>query len=153
MRAPILALLATTLLAGCASPGPTQAPTVESEPTRGSGYLAQGDPTVMDDPALAEQRTTMQLYADARLAKQQLESRVQELETKLASADKRAQKAEQGLTEQTRKNQELHDLYQGTLDSCKEHMDQLLKSRIASLRLQQKIVRMEIAETAGGSKE
>ncbi|MAG56843.1 MAG: hypothetical protein CMJ83_11170 [Planctomycetes bacterium] len=148
MKVATILIAGVTLLAACSH---TETTRNQNDPSaRGTGYLEDG-PTVKIDSAPSG-RTTLQeldqLSREATLLKQKL----RDAEQARQEADARAQTADIAQGDLARRNQELEELLGRQAEENKDLMDQLLKARLAKLRMERQMIQSRIADLVDDGK-
>lgn len=140
------------ILAACSS-----GPTVEDLPmganlgdVHGTDYL-KGGPTVgLADTAQSGQPTTLQLLDEKTRENSTLKARVAELELNLAAAEARALSADELSKRNDAELLQLRGLLERSVTEQKALTDEVVKARIARLKIEQDMLKLKLAELARG---
>lgn len=149
-------LLPLCLLVACSS-GPSTEPLPAGASlgdVRGSDYLASGPTVGLSDTAQSTQPTTLQLLEEKARENGVLKARVLELEKSLTDAETRRTNAETAAKAHDEELAQLRALLERSVTEQKTLTDEVVKARIARLRLEQDVLKLKLAEVAraGGEK-
>lgn len=147
MTKPLIVALGLALAGGCASVAGPQAKT----PREGPGYLDQG-PAVSLDATPPAAASALQLLDERVKENAQLRARVEELETAARAAEARAQGAEKAAAQRNQEVEQIKSLLERSTSENREMTDEVLKSRIARLRVEQEMLRLKLADLVRESK-
>lgn len=120
----------------------------------GTDYLKEGPTVGLSDTARGSQPTTLQLLDEKARENSVLKARVTELEKALADAEARTTAAQQLAQRNDVELLQLRALLEKSVTEQRALTEEVVKARIARLRLEQDLLKLKLAELArGGEKQ
>jgi hypothetical protein len=116
------------------------------DPKPDAGYLKDGPAVTLD--AAAEQGTpsTLQLLDERTKENALLKTQIEELEKAARAADARAQAAEKETQSRATEAEQLKSFLEKAMAEQRELTGEILKSRIARLKVEQEMLRLKLAD-------
>jgi TolA-binding protein len=146
----LVAMLAVAVLSGCAT---TSRAPEDSDPVttaEGSGYLKEGPVVKLD--AEPPQNTTLQQLEQRIREVSDLRARIDEAEQARSDAERRARESETSSVHLSARVSELERLLAAQGEDHRAVMDELIKTRLAKLRLERQMLQSHLAGLAAEEK-
>lgn len=142
----------TVFFCACASTPDTNALPLGANlgDVHGTDYLKEGPTVGISDAARATQPTTLQLLDEKSRENSTLKARVAELEKAVIDAETRATAAQELSKCNDAELLQLRTLLERSVTEQKALTEEVVKARIARLKLEQEMLRLKLADLARG---